>query len=845
MTRILPGLSVAVALAAGATVQAQEADAPDPPPLYDTLRSGDLTPAGRIRASRLDVDRFAFTFDDGELFVLAPDDAPAVAVYLGDGALRVLPPDGPEHHQLERLSDEHLIEDEFERAVFWLTGDLGAHLVALADGSTGGDLDDAADLLENRRDALREDRLANPDGRVLADLWDTRAGLPPAAAYFYAEVDGDEHDWLSLEVDPHRREEMAVLRWDGRRRGLEVWLAANALGAAERPDAFPRDPDAEGGLDGDDDDWDFRDFGLGARPWTPPGDEPWTPRARVLRTDVDLALEGDGDATATSALLIEAIEPLASVRLQISPLAEVTEVRWRTDVPATAEDVDADPLLAAMPTAPDEPAPLEGTALPFVQDEHDRRIGDDLWEPWITVLLPRTLAAGERVILEVSYEGELVEQLQNTRDFLLRDTVNWLPRHPDAHLTRFDLTFRVPERYRVTSGGRLAGERVEDGTRILRWVTASPVRALMAFHYGQFDVETVDAPGVPPIQVWANRNRLGFAPGNRQQTLETLTGALDTFSDLFGPYAFDTLTVTETPSYGAQAFPGLVLLSFQAFGELNATAAAYLRAHEVAHQWWGTLVGWRDYRDQWISESFANYAAALYVLDGRGEAGEFAEIVDTWRRDLTGEVTLAIGQGRAYYGMSAARVRESDGHEAGPLVTGYRLASNEKPMEWELIGYEKGAMVLHMLRAMLSDPGTGDDVRFRALLGDFARAHQNGEASTDAFEAAVTGAFGEPMDWFFDQWVYGWWVPRYRPDLRVVDTGDPAAPFALRGRVTQEDVFDGFRMPVPVALDYADGRVETHVIEVVGDGVEVDIPLGARPGAVRFNPGNAVLARVN
>jgi hypothetical protein len=837
---------VVAAVAAPAIAYAQEAGAtPGPPPLYDTLRTAELAPAGRVRDARLEIDRFIFTLEDGDLFLLAPDDEPVAAVYLGDGTVRALPPDGPEHHQLKRLSDEDLLEDDFDRAVFWFTGGLGARLAGLADGTAGGDLDDAMDLLEDRRQALREDRLANPDGRVVADLWDARAGLPAAAPYFYAEVDGDDHDWLSLELDPRRREELAVMRWDSRRRGLEVWMAANALGGAAAPDAFPRDPEAEGGLDGDDDDWDFRDFGLEARVWTPPGDEPWAPRARVLRTDVDLALEGDGDAAATAVLLVEALEPLAALRLQISPLLEVTDVRWRAEVPAGAEDVDTVPLLAGAPGAPDQPAPPTGEAVAFVRDAHDRRIGDDLWEPWITVLLPRALEVGEQVLVELVYEGELVEQLQSTRDFLLRDTVSWLPRHPDTHLTRFGLTFRVPERFRVASGGRLADERVEAGTRILRWVTAAPARALMAFHYGQFDVETVEAPGVPPIQVWANRNRLGFAPGNREQTLGTLTGALAIFTELFGPYAFDTLTVTETPSAGAQAFPGLVLLSFQAFGELNANAAAYLRAHEVAHQWWGTSVGWRDYRDQWISESFASYAAALYLLEGRNEAGEFAEVVDTWRRDLTGEVTLGIGQGRAYYGMSAARVRESDGHEAGPLVTGYRLASNEKPMEWELIGYEKGAMVLHMLRALLLDPETGDDARFRALLGGFAAAHAGGEATTEAYEAAVTEAVGAPLDWYFDQWVYGWWVPTYRPDLRVVDTGDAAAPFALRGRVEQDDVFDGFRMPVPIALEFPDGRVETHVIDVVGDAVEVDIPLTARPGAVRFNAGMAVLARID
>jgi len=848
-----PGPSGAGAALLGAALaaavpllHAQDGDAtapPGPPPLYATLQEAPLEPAGHVRDAELRVDRFTFELTDGDLYLLPVDGRLVGAVYLGDGRLHAYPPDGPELHQLERLSDEDAIDDRFERFVFWFSGDLGDRLRALADGAPGRDVDRAADLLDDRRDALREDQLLNPDGRVLMDLWRADAGLPAGDPYFFAAVDGREHDWLSLEVEPRREEEVAVMRYDSGRRGTDIWLAANAAGDATGTDGavtgFPREPADEV----DEDDRDFRDFGLSARPWTPA--ERWTPRATVARTDVDLALDGDGDATATAVLLVEPLVPLAALRLQISPLLEVTDVRWRTDVPAGAEDVEGTPLLGPDGEEADEPAPPIGEPVPFVQAAYDRRIGDDLYEPWLTVLLPRPVEAGERVLIEVAYEGELVERLRSTQDFLLRDTLNWMPRHADTRLTRFGLTFRVPDEYRVSSGGRLAGEREEDGTRILRWITTEPSRAMMAFHYGRFEVEDVPAGDrTPPIAIWGNRNRMGFAPGNRELTLDTLQGALRTFGDFFGPYAFDALTVTETPGYNAQAFPGLVLLTFQAFGQMNTTAAAFLRAHEVAHQWWGASVGWTGYRDQWIPEGFAHYSAALYVLHALGETGEFAEMIDTWRRDLFGQVTLTIGTGRAYYGLDASLVRRSDGLEAGPLVAGYRLASVEKPMEYQLLAYEKGALVLHMLRAMLLDADGGDS-RFLDMLRGFAEGHAGGVVSTADFEEAVSAAFGEPMGWFFDQWVYGTEVPTYRPDLEVVATGDPAMPFALRGTVRQEEVRDGFRMPVPIAVELDGGRVETHVVLVDTDEVAVDIPLATRPVRVEFNAGNAVLARVD
>ena len=850
------GAILVVALAAVATLHAQGAgDAPEPlgpPPLYTQLLDARLEPAGHIAEGRLVVDRFTFELEDGDLYLLAAPEGRAVAaVYLGDGTLRAYPPDGAEHHQLKRLSDDDFLEDEFARFVFWFTGSVGEELRALADGTPGRDVNRAADLLRDRREALLEDQLANPDGRVLMNLWRSSvSSLPDTAPYFYAEVDGRDHDWLSIEVEPRRREEVAVARYDSGRRGIDVWLSTNALAEAEGAAAgaalagFPRDPAVLGTIDGgDDDEWTFRDLGLSPRPWAA-GAEAWSPQAAVPRIDVDLALEGNGDARGTAALVVDPLVPLAALRLKISPILQVTDVRWRTELPDEVDEVAATVLLEPG-DAPDEPAPLMGAPVYFVQAEHDRRVGDDLYEPWLTVLLPRAVGAGERFVVEVAYEGKLVERLRETRDFLLRDTLNWLPRHPDMLLTRFGLTFRVPEEYRVTSGGRLSREEVVDDTRILHWITDRPSRAMMAFHYGRFEVSTVEEDGAPPIAVWANRNRLGFAPGNRQATLDTLLGSIRAFSEYFGPYAFDALTVTETPSYSAQAFPGLVLLSFQVFGDMHSTEAAFLRAHEVAHQWWGASVGWDGYRDQWIPEGFAHYAAALFVLHERGEPEEFRTMVDTWRRDVTGEVTIGIGRGRAYYGLSPTLIQRSDGHDAGPLIAGYRLATLEKPMEYQLLAYEKGALVLHMLRTMLLDPDTGDDGRFLAMMRSFAQAHAGSVASTAAFEATVSEAFDEPMDWFFDQWVYGTEVPTYRPDLDVVASGDAAMPFALRGAIRQDDVFDGFRMPVPIALEFKDRAAETHVVWVDAGEVEVNIPLAARPTRVDFNPDSSILARVH
>jgi aminopeptidase N len=145
---------------------------------------------------------------------------------------------------------------------------------------------------------------------------------------------------------------------------------------------------------------------------------------------------------------------------------------------------------------------------------------------------------------------------------------------------------------------------------------------------------------------------------------------------------------------------------------------------------------------------------------------------------------------------------------------------------------------------MLLDPTTGNDERFRELMRTYATDHVRGVMSTQSFEAAVERAFGEPMDWFFDQWVYGVEVPTYRPELDVTAIADSPSPFVLHGRIRQDDVSDGFKMPVPIRVTFADHPPMTQQIWVDAEEVVVELPLPARPARVEFNYQHAVLAKV-
>ena len=659
-------------------------------------------------------------------------------------------------------------------------------------------------------------------------------------------------------MEPRSLEEVRVYRVRGKQNIADVWMGTHALSefsADVREQAFvgfPRNPDKEGGICNDDDnDWDACDFGLSPRTLYPDR-EGWKPRVNVDRSDVDLTLNGSGDARASVALVIEPQQPMTSVRIRISHVLEVTDVRWRHDIPSDVDDVRMVPLLTSpLPNSkgadvdtwpePNEPAPLRGEPVHYVQEVHHRWLEDDRYERWLTVVLPRQVETGARFVLELAYEGELVEHLRPSQDLLLKDTAFWIPRHMDSRGSRMSLTFRIPERYGIASGGDLVEEHVEGSTRIMRWVSDEPIRS-MSFNYGQFEIDRVEADGLPPIAIYASKTHLGFAPGNREKTIKDLTESIRTYSEYFGAYPYSSLLVTETPGLQRASVPGLVLLSFTTFGELHTGEAELFRAHEVAHQWWGTAVDLEGYRDQWISEGFAQYSAALFTLDSMNEEEQFLDMLDAWRLDILNEPNIGQALGLRHYGFRPEIIQRSDGHKSGPLVLGYRLQSSDTPMDYRLLVYEKGAFILHMLRMMLMDLETGDDTRFLDLMRTFFDDHLHDVASTRSFEAAVTRAFGEPMMWFFDQWVYGVDVPTYRLDLEVLQLVDQDAPYLLHGMIRQENVPENFRMPVPIMI-YFDGRAPlAKRVRVDDEEIEVSILLPAEPTDIDVNYHHGVLA---
>jgi aminopeptidase N len=232
-------------------------------------------------------------------------------------------------------------------------------------------------------------------------------------------------------------------------------------------------------------------------------------------------------------------------------------------------------------------------------------------------------------------------------------------------------------------------------------------------------------------------------------------------------------------------------LDFRDFGYWRVVAP-----HEVAHQWWGHTVGFQSYRDQWMSEGFADMSASLYIQMGEKNPKKF---IDFWNDERT---MLLERNNMGYRAI-----------DAGPLTMGYRMSNYRTGFNVtrELI-YPKGAYVLHMLRMMMWSNETGDQ-QFKDMMHDFVKTYNGRAATTEDFKAIVEKHMTPDMqrigrgnmNWFFDEYVYGTELPSYKVDYNFEKNAQ--GDVVLNLKLTQSDVSGNFRMLVPLYLELANGRV--------------------------------------
>jgi len=459
---------------------------------------------------------------------------------------------------------------------------------------------------------------------------------------------------------------------------------------------------------------------------------------------------------------------------------------------------------------------------------------EDDWTVWVEV--PGAFEPAQSRKLRLEYEGDIFER---TGDWIvLGSSIGWYPRTGTRRSATFDLHYEAEEKYTFISVGDKISGSVQDRKSHYHYRVTEPVRNV-TFGVGHFEQEIIDDERIPPVTVHYSEKHhrqiahnlieegIGSGKAMEKQVAADIANSLAFFETVLGPCPVDSLVAVETPTNHGEAFPGLINLSWATFqtGEFP-EAAELFRAHEVAHQWWGAGgVDFATYHDQWLSEAFAEYSALWFLQAGLGDTETFFERLESWRDDIYGNRKYLTGSGQ----------------EAGPISLGYRNRSTDTTGDYNLIVYKKGAWVLHMLRNLLLDLDTLDESAFGSIVREFQAQYRGQKASTEDFQALVEAKVGQPMDWFFDQWVRQTGLPEYEFAWKSTPAD---GQHRVSVQIKQKGVGPDFRMYVPIRLDFANNQQARFRILLVGENSEFDLPLlPLEPQEIRFNDFESVLCK--
>jgi hypothetical protein len=423
----------------------------------------------------------------------------------------------------------------------------------------------------------------------------------------------------------------------------------------------------------------------------------------------------------------------------------------------------------------------------------------------------------------------------------------------------YDLTYKVPRKYKVISVGKLQSEIVQGDLAVSHWITATPV-AVAGFNYGDYRrmeiSDQVDGYKISgyylselPNNLRQSRVLETIAPGSMTKYALSQTRAqLQLCTFFFGKSPYDEIFITEQPDFAfGQSWPNLVYLPISAytdstqrwmlFGNINDKFTGFVQEvtpHEVAHQWWGHAVGWATYHDQWLSEGFAEFSAGLFLQ--QGVAGDWRkDYIEFWERLRTRILE------KNQYGIAP--------NDAGPLWMGLRLISPRTEDAYQNVVYPKGAYVLAMLRSMMYSPETHDQ-GFIDMMHDFVASHRDKPATTESFKAIAEKHMPRIVDfegngrlnWFFREWVYGTQVPRYKFEYNILPAED--GQVTIHMTLTQSEVDDQFAMAVPVFADFGKGMTRLGQLRIIGNSTqsrEVVVPVP--PKKVELNAYKEILQR--
>jgi len=395
------------------------------------------------------------------------------------------------------------------------------------------------------------------------------------------------------------------------------------------------------------------------------------------------------------------------------------------------------------------------------------------------------------------------------------DSRHWYPciDFPN-HQQTTEVIVTVPPRMISIGNGELRSVRTnKNDTRTYHWHCTTPhVTYLLSQIVGAFAEIEHDWKGVK-VQYYGPKGREADLERTLQRTPKMLE-VLSVATGLKYPYSRYAQTFVADFIFGgmenitATTLTDTSLLDKRAWLDSDADG---LLAHELAHQWFGDLLTCREWSHAWLNEGFATYFEALFTEAAKGD--------DEFRYELYQNAQI-------YLGEDSARYRR-------PIVHNVY----HEPIDlFDRHLYEKGSLVLHMIRSVL-----GDDL-WRKAIHHYVATRRNTNVTTPDFQRAIEQATGRNIDWLFDQYVFKGGHPAFK---LAFEWDDAAKQAKLNVQQTQDEKESSiFRLPVVVDFT-VDGKKHEFNVQIAEKVHNFYFTLPGKPQMVRFDPGHNYLKTVD
>ena len=459
-------------------------------------------------------------------------------------------------------------------------------------------------------------------------------------------------------------------------------------------------------------------------------------------------------------------------------------------------------------------------------------------EQELQVYLTEELAPGDTVELEINYvafpernSGEGSAAITDTKGLYFIDPLDtipgkptmlwtqgetqhsskWFPTidRPNERLTH-DIWLTVPDSMVSISNGRLIKqESLGNGMRKDYWKMDLPhAPYLVAIAVGDF-AKVAASHGTLPLGYYVEK---GFEKGAAKvfaSTPEMIAYFEKRLGVPFPWQKYDQIVVRDFVSGAMENTTASIFMEELLLDEREALDSEwdYIIAHELFHQWFGDLVTAESWSNLTLNEAFANYSEYLWNEKRYGQD----------QADLK-----LVVEKEGYFEEADLNPKE---------LIRFEYADAEELFDAH--SYNKGGLVLHMLRREL-----GDAAFFKGL-NVYLTQHAFQAVEAHDLRLAMERVSGRDLNWFFNQWFFD----KGHPDLAIeVDYSQPENLLVSFSQL--QGVYGNPIFQLPITLSwYEGGTRKTKTVLVTEEDQEVALENGTPISLLYVNEGQELLMK--